>query len=135
MLWPRRLREIDSEQQEGRVREFLSALREKLPGIRALFVLSADGELLDCAAVDPGIDVSVFASEYATLLRIVERTSMDTGMGDFEEQILIHSSSQIVVRRLPRNRFVVCVCSPSEQLGRLRYELRRCLLYSTLSNL
>ena len=110
-------------------------MREKLPGVRALFVLSADGELLDCAAEESGIDVSALASEYATLLRIVQRMSIDTGMGDFEEQILIHPSSQIVVRRLPKNRFAVCVCSLREHLGRLRYELRRCLLYSTFSNL
>jgi hypothetical protein len=29
----------------------------------------------------------------------------------------------------------VIVCSPDEHLGRLRYELKRSLLYSTLSNL
>jgi predicted regulator of Ras-like GTPase activity (Roadblock/LC7/MglB family) len=110
-------------------------LREKLPGLRAFFVLSDHGELLDSAGGEPGLDVPLLASEYATLLRIVDRTSADTGAGKFEEHILITSSSQIVVRRLPNERFAVFVCSPLEQLGRLRYEVRRCLLYSSLSNL
>ena len=136
MLWPRRLRETDSETlREGRIRQVLSALRKNLPGIRALFVLSAKGELLDWAVEEPRVDIRAVASEHATLLRIIQRTSIDTGMGDFEEQILITSSSQVIFRRLPDDSFAVCVCSSSEQLGRLRYELRHCLLYSTFSSL
>lgn len=136
MLWPRRLRETES----GPVREVrcgtvLSALRENLPGVTVFFVLGSGGELLDWAAVERGFDVSLLASEYATLLRIVKRTSRDTGMGDIQEQILVSSSSLILIQHLPKDRFAVFICSPGEQIGRLRYELKRSLLYSSLCNL
>jgi len=136
MLWPRRLRETETEPaREVRCWAVLTALRENLPGVRVFFVLGPGGELLDCATVERGVDVSQLASEYATLLRIVERTSRDTGMGDIQEQVLISSSSLILIQHLPKDRFAVFICSPGEQLGRLRYELKRSLLYSSLSNL
>jgi predicted regulator of Ras-like GTPase activity (Roadblock/LC7/MglB family) len=106
-----------------------------LPGIKAVMVLGPRAELLDFATTDLPLDPSVLASEYGTLLRIVERTAKDTGMGDLQQQIVISSSSMVVLQHLPRERVLVVVCSPGEHLGRLRYELKRSLLYSTLSNL
>jgi len=114
---------------------FFSSLREKLPGLRAFVLLSPEGEPLGHAAVDPGFDPQAFAAEYATLLRIAQHTLDETGMGDLQEQVLTSVTSLIVIRRFPRDRFGVFVCSPEEHLGRLRYELKRCLLYSSLSNL
>lgn len=140
MRWPRRLRETEPERALERERDskcwaVLSSLKEVLPGIRAVIVLGPHAELLDFAAIDRGIDASLLAREFATLLRIVERTSLDTGLGDLHQQILISSSALVLVQHLPRNRVAVFVCSPDEHLGRLRYELKRSLLYSTLSNL
>ena len=91
--------------------------------------------MLDSSSVDPGLDLALLASELATLLRIVEHTSISTGLGDLREQILIASTSMTLIQHLPKGRFAVFVCAPDEHLGRLRYELRRSLLYSTFSNL
>lgn len=136
MPWPRRPRETEGEsERENRCRAVLSTLREVLPGIRAVILLGSDGELRDYAATDPGLNASVLASEYAMLLRIGERTSYDTGMGEVREQILISSSSMVLVQHLSNGRFAIFICAPDEHLGRLRYELRRSLLYSSLSNL
>jgi predicted regulator of Ras-like GTPase activity (Roadblock/LC7/MglB family) len=122
--------------------QFFSALREKLPGIRAFFLLGAGGELLAHASEDRRIiaaGADMFASEYATLLRIAQSALRDTGMGELQEQILTSATSTLVLHCIPKNgvtdRVAVFVCSPDEHLGRLRYELKRSLLYSTLSNL
>jgi predicted regulator of Ras-like GTPase activity (Roadblock/LC7/MglB family) len=117
------------------VGQFFSAMREKLPGIRAFFLLDAGGELLAHVVQGPTIDVEVFAAEYAMLLRIAQSASRDSGMGDLEEQILTSATGIILLHRLPKNRFALFVCSPEEHLGRLRYELKRSLLYSTLLTL
>jgi predicted regulator of Ras-like GTPase activity (Roadblock/LC7/MglB family) len=117
------------------VGRFFNAMREKLPGLRAFFLLGAGGELLAHVAEGSQLDVDLFASEYATLLRIAQSASSDTGMGALQEQILTSERSLIVLHRLPQDRFGVFVCAPDEHLGRLRYELKRSLLYSTLSNL
>jgi predicted regulator of Ras-like GTPase activity (Roadblock/LC7/MglB family) len=136
MLWPRRPRETDSASKDpGRGWVVLSALREALPSIKAFFVLGAAGELLDGAATEPTVDLATIAGEYATLLRIIERTSKDAGLGDMQEQILLSSSSLTVILHLPNESFAVFMCAPGESIGRLRYELKRSLLYSSLSNL
>ena len=136
MLWPRRLRETEKQlNDEARCQAVLSALREILPGVRAFLLLGPGGRVLDSSSVDPELDLPRLASEFSTLLRIVEHTSVDTGLGDVREQFLIASTSMTLIHHLPKGRFAVVVCAPDEHLGRLRYELKRSLLYSTLSNL
>jgi len=110
-------------------------MREKLPGIRAFFLLDAGGELLEHAIHGQALDIEAFAAEYAMLLRIAQSASRDSGMGDLEEQILTTATGIVFLHRLPKSRFALFVCSPDEHLGRLRYELKRSLLYSTLLTL
>ena len=114
---------------------FFSAMREKLPGIRAVFLLDAGGELLAHVVHGPPVDIETFASEHAMLLRIAQSASRDSGMGELEEQTLTSATATVFFHRLPKDRFAVFVCSPDEHLGRLRYELKRSLLYSTLLTL
>ncbi|HET9943370.1 MAG TPA: hypothetical protein VFR05_08515 [Terriglobia bacterium] len=137
MLWPRRSRETTKGQPDRQVRcqAVLSSLREVLPGVRAFLILGPGGKLLDSASAAPELDLPGLGAELATLVRIVEHTAADTGLGELKEQILISSTSMTVIQHLPQNRFAVFLCSPDEHLGRLRYELKRSLLYSTLSNL
>lgn len=132
-LWPRETNSVPD--LHARRRAAFSELRKKLPGLRAFFVLGPTGNLVDRVAESPGFHVLTFASEYGTLLRIVQRACKDAGMGEVEEQILISSSALILVRRFPNGYFAVSVCACGEHLGRLRYELKRSLLYSSLSNL
>ena len=120
---------------KSEVGRFFSAMREKLPGLRAFFLLGGGGELLAHVAENSHPDPETFAAEYAMLLRIAQSASSDTGMGELQEQILTSATSIIFLHRLPKDRFGIFVCSPDEHLGRLRYELKRSLLYSTLSNL
>ena len=120
---------------QAEVERLFRSLRERLPGVQAFLLLSSGGELLGHSAHGSLFDLDTFAAEYAMLLRIARRTSEDTGMGNVEEQILITASSQIVVLRFPLDHFGVFVCSQEEQLGRLRYELKRSLLYSSFSHL
>ena len=106
-----------------------------MPGVRAFLILGPDGKLQDSAAVDRHLDLTLLASELTTLLRIVQHTSKGTGLGEMREQILVASTSMSLIQHLPRDRYAVFVCAPDEHLGRLRYELKRSLLYSTLSHL
>jgi predicted regulator of Ras-like GTPase activity (Roadblock/LC7/MglB family) len=55
-------------------RQFLRSLREKLPGVEAFVLLGPGGEMLAHAAEDPLFNPELFAAEYATLLRIAQRT-------------------------------------------------------------
>jgi predicted regulator of Ras-like GTPase activity (Roadblock/LC7/MglB family) len=82
------------------------------------------------AGVDARFTGEAFASEYATFLRIARSTVEDTGMGEIEEHILTTPSFLALMRRLPDGYVALLVSSSTEHLGRLRYELKRSLLYS-----
>ena|GEM_PF-1685781 len=101
-----------------------SKLRKAVSGVHALVLVGADGELVDHAATRLDFDVSVFAAEYATLIRIAQRTAQDTSMGDLTEYVAVADAGVIVARRLSSNHFAIALCSRQEQLGRLRYELK-----------
>ena len=99
--------------------------------MQALVLLGPDGSLIAHAADNAHFSSDTFVSEYATFLRIARRTAEDTAMGDPEEYILVSAPGLILMRRLPEGHFAVLVSSPEGQVGRLRYELKRSLLYST----
>lgn len=110
-------------------------LRQKVPEVRAIFLLTTAGKLTARAAADPHSKTDALIAEYATFLRIAQRTFEDMGMGDVNEHLHVSGSGVIVVRRINTDHFAVVFCSAVEQLGRLRYELRRSLLYSSLCHL
>lgn len=136
MPWPQWRRQTESAGDEhARRRAGFGELRQKLPGLKAFFILGPGGALVDCVTESPAFDVRTFATEYATVLRIMQRACKDTGVGDVQEQILISSTALVLIHLFPNGHFAVSICSPGELVGRLRYEVKRSLLYSSLSNL
>jgi predicted regulator of Ras-like GTPase activity (Roadblock/LC7/MglB family) len=110
---------------ESTVARIFKALQAKVPGTRALVLIGADGQLIAHAADDFRFDTETFAGEHATLLRIARRTAQDTGIGTVDEHILVSDGALVIARHLPSDRFVILVSNVPEQLGRLRYELKR----------
>ena len=96
----------------------LRALADQ-PEVHLLTVHDGAGRL---RGEQPG---ETFADEHATLLRIARRTAEDTGIGAVDEHILVSDGALVIARHLPSDRFVILVSSVPEQLGRLRFELKR----------
>ena len=90
-----------------------------------MFIVGPEGELVEHAAIDSKFEMESFAVEYAMLLRITRRASEDAGTGDVAEHIIVSDNAVIVARRLPSDHFAIVVSAAQEQLGRLRYELKR----------
>jgi predicted regulator of Ras-like GTPase activity (Roadblock/LC7/MglB family) len=116
---------------QSEIDSLFRSIRQRAPAVQALVLLGPDGRLVGHAAADPQFSDDAFISEYATFLRIARRTAEDTAMGDPDEYILVSTPGLILMRRLPEDHFAVLVSSPEGQVGRLRYELKRSLLYST----
>ena len=136
MPWPQWRRQTESASDEhARRRAAFSEVHEKLPGLKAFFILSPGGTLVDCVTDDSKFDVRTFAAEYGTVLRLLLRAFKDSGVGEVQEELLITTSCLIFVQHFPNGQFAVSICSPGEHSGRVRYELKRSLLYSSLSNL
>jgi predicted regulator of Ras-like GTPase activity (Roadblock/LC7/MglB family) len=110
---------------ESTFKSIFDLLRHKAPGVTALFIVGPDGELVEHATADSHFGVEAFAVEYAMLLRIARRASEDAGTGDVAEQIIVSDNAVIVARRLSSDYFSIAVSTAQEQLGRLRYELKR----------
>ena len=107
------------------VASVFNALKRRVPGIQALFLVRSDGELAVKAAPRSVLDPDVFAHEYLPLLQIVRRASEDMGAGGVAEHIVVSDSVVVVARQVPTNHYSVIVSSPGVHLGRLRFELRR----------
>jgi predicted regulator of Ras-like GTPase activity (Roadblock/LC7/MglB family) len=116
------------------IESLYNTLKARAPGVKALVVFGPHGSRLGWAASDPQFTTEAFAVEFAMFLRIASSTAEDTGIGDIEEHILVTPAALVIMRRLPENQFAVLVSSTDEHLGRLRYELKRSLLYSPFFN-
>ena len=102
----------------------LESLRNKIPGIQAVIIAGPDA-VLDSIPENPALDIEAVASEYATLLRIAERTSEDTGGGNLVEHIVVSEQSVVIARSVSRHHFLVLLLAAHDQIGRARYELKQ----------
>ena len=102
-----------------------NSLREKVPELKAAILIGAAGRFEVHSSSDFKFDADSFAAEYATLFRIARRTAEDTAMGEALEQILISDKAILVARRFGADDVAVFVCGADQNLGRLRYEIRR----------
>ena len=104
--------------------EMSERVRDKVRGFRALAVVSLDGIILDQVVVHPVVDAEAL-SEYATLLRIADRTSQDTRMGELMETVWIADRSVALTRRVSSDSFLILVADPDVPTGQARYALKQ----------
>jgi predicted regulator of Ras-like GTPase activity (Roadblock/LC7/MglB family) len=104
--------------------EMSERVRDKVRGFRALAVVSLDGIILDQVVIHPVVDDEAL-SEYATLLRISDRTSQDTRMGELMETVWIADRSVALTRRVSSDSFPVLVSDPDVSTGLARYALKQ----------
>ena len=104
--------------------EMSERVRDKVRGFRALAVVSLDGIILDQVVIHPVVDDEAL-SAYATLLRISDRTSQDTRMGELMETVWIADRSVALTRRVSSDSFLVLVSDPDVSTGLARYALKQ----------
>jgi predicted regulator of Ras-like GTPase activity (Roadblock/LC7/MglB family) len=105
-------------------RNILESLRNKVPGTQAVILAGPDA-ILDFILENAALDIEAVASEYATLLRIADRTSEDTGGGNLVEHIVVSEKSIVIARSVSRHHFLVLLLAAQDQIGRARYELKQ----------
>jgi predicted regulator of Ras-like GTPase activity (Roadblock/LC7/MglB family) len=110
---------------QASVGQLFNSLRDQIPELKAAILIRAAGKVEVHSAPNFRIDKESFAAEYGTLFRIARRTAEDTSMGDALEQILISDKAILVARRVGSDDVAVFVCGVDQNLGRLRYEIRR----------
>ncbi len=101
----------------GRVREAVGAFR-------ALALVSLDGSIEESIVDDRELDPECL-TEFATLLRIAERTSEDAGTGGLEELSWVADRSIVLSRRVSTQHYLILVLEPGVRSAEARYVLRR----------
>jgi predicted regulator of Ras-like GTPase activity (Roadblock/LC7/MglB family) len=71
------------------------------------------------------LNLETIAGEYATLLRIAQSASQDSGAGDLVENILRGEKSVMIARRIPPDHYLILLSRAPDQIGRARYELKQ----------
>ena len=99
-------------------------MRKSIPATEAV-ILAGPDRVIDFLLQDSSVDVEALAGEYATLLRIAERTFEDTGAGSLVEQIVVGEKSIMIARSVSPHHFLILVFRSSDQIGRARYELKQ----------
>ena len=105
--------------------QMFNSLREKVPELKAAILIRAAGVVESHSSPGFKFDAESFAAEYATLFRIARRTAEDTAVGDAVEQILISDKAILIARRFGNDDVAVFLCGADQNLGRIRYEIRR----------
>ena len=108
---------------DAKFREIVDKLRRSLSRFQAALLVGPYG-LVDCVADDPDVNVETIAEEYATLLRIAQSASEDSGAGNLVENILVSEKSVMLARRLSPERYLLLLSHAHDQIGRARYELK-----------
>jgi predicted regulator of Ras-like GTPase activity (Roadblock/LC7/MglB family) len=99
-------------------------LRKDIDGVRALMIVSLAGHIESQVVLDASIDSEVL-SEFATLIRIACRTSVDSGMGDLLETTWTCKGGTVLSRHVDAERFMVLVGGPTLRTSLARYVLRQ----------
>lgn len=104
--------------------ELAGRVREAVGAFRALALVSLDGSIEESIVDDRGLDPECL-TEFATLLRIAERTSEDAGTGGLEELTWVADRSVVLSRRVSTQHYLILVLEPDVRSAQARYVLRR----------
>ena len=99
-------------------------VRDEVGAFRALAFVSLDGRIEESIIDDRVLDPESL-SEFATLLRIAERTSEDAGTGGLEEMSWVADRSAVLTRRVSTDHYLILVLEPGVASAQARYVLRR----------
>ena len=108
----------------------LAGLTKRIEGAVAAIILGIDGIPIEryMAALEPGLDIEMIATELTTLLRRGMHTASDTALGDLREMVIATERLTILLRPITKDYFLMLAVMPGGNVGRARYELRKAQL-------
>jgi len=108
-------------------KEMLETIIGRTEGSLGALIMGTDGIAVEKVFGEAGreANLDVAAAEFTSLVRSAQRAGNDTGLGNLRELIISLDEAIVVMRLLSRDYFVVLALSPSGNLGRGRFELRK----------
>jgi predicted regulator of Ras-like GTPase activity (Roadblock/LC7/MglB family) len=109
----------------------LSRITAKIEGAIAAVILGIDGIPIERYVednVDDSVDIEMVATELTTLLRRGMHTASDTQLGELREMIIATEKMTFLLRPITSEYFLMLAVSPTGNVGRARFELRKAQL-------
>jgi predicted regulator of Ras-like GTPase activity (Roadblock/LC7/MglB family) len=104
--------------------DVVSVIRSRVDGVLAVATLAADGSVDSLVRVDPEFDQATVA-EFATLVRIAERISIDASTGLLDAMTWKTEKAVVLMNRIPPDRSLMLFGSRRLQASLARYLLAR----------
>lgn len=108
-------------------KEVLQRALDETEGCFGVLIMGIDGITVEKVwqpdGTEANLDIAV--AEYASLLRNINRTNSEIGMGRLQEITLTTESGIFILRFVSEDYFIAMVISVAGNFGRGRYELRR----------
>jgi len=111
---------------EGRegLRDALASIREEVPGIRALALISYEGFVIE-SFMPTSVDEDLMAAMGASVLSIAERMGIDLRIGEFELGIISGSDSYVLLAKAGEHAILLVLVNKDVKLGVALYWVKR----------
>lgn len=109
-------------------KESLQQVLERTEGSVGVLIMGTDGIAVEKAmavgSVNSELDDAT-AAEFTSLVKNAQRTGSGMNLGNLNELVIACEQTNVVIRLLNKDYFLVLAMQPNGNLGRGRYELRK----------
>lgn len=109
-------------------KESLQQILERTEGSVGVLIMGTDGiaveKVMSSGAGNSKLDDNT-AAEFTSLVKNAQRTGGDMNLGSLNELVIACEQTNVVIRLLSKDYFLVLAMQPDGNLGRGRYELRK----------
>lgn len=106
------------------LKELLMSIKEGVPGVRALAIVSYDGFVME-SFMPSSVDEDLMAAMGSSVLSIAERMGMDLGLGRFELGIICGEDGYLLLTKATRDVILLLLVGREVKLGIALYSAKR----------
>jgi len=106
------------------LKEALMAMKDEVPGVRALAIISYDGFIIE-SFMPSSVDEDLVAAMGSSVLSIAERMGIDLGLGDFELGIVCGDEGYLLLTKITRDVILLLLVGKDVKLGIALYSAKR----------
>ncbi len=106
------------------LRSLLLSIRDEVPGVRALAVISYDGFVIE-SFMPSSVDEDLMAAMGSSVLSISERMGIDLGLGGFELGIIAGTDGYVLLTKAGEEAILIVLVNKDVKLGIALYSVKK----------
>jgi len=106
------------------LRNLLLSIRDDVPGVRALAVISYDGFVIE-SFMPSSVDEDLMAAMGSSVLSIAERMGIDLGLGNFELGIVAGADGYLLLTKAGEEAILMVLVNKDVKLGVALYSVKK----------